>query len=202
MRGRDAGTLLGKYQADAGALTMEWIASATMGTLAAMMAAGATAQGPKMVEIDEHGNVDNSSPLARTITKEKSAKAPKPRQHRKYSSVCAPGYTWSWEGVSPDVAARTRAFYRDVTKPYEREQTRARETGTKVSRARDLAFLEAQKKFKNSVPEDEREAVNWGIEPRLSWWCDAPPVIRTRPAPQAPKPPSVPPPFPPIRKGQ
>lgn len=178
--------------------------SATITALATLLlATPATAQGPKMIEIDEHGKVLNSSPLAPPITKEKNTKAPKPAGQRKYSSVCDPGYTWSSEGVSPDVAARTHAFYRDVTKPYEQEQIRARESGTTVSRERDLAFFNALKKFKDSVPEDQRETVDWGIEPRLSWWCDAPPVIRSPdPAPRPPKPPAVPNAVPTSSKGQ
>ena len=181
---------------------MKLVPSVRIGTLATMIfAAGAAAQGPKMVEIDEHGNVVNSTPLARPITEEKSTTAPKPGQQRKYSSVCEPGYTWSSEGVSPDVAADTRAFYRDVTQPYEQEQIRARELGTKVSRERDLEFFNALKKFKESVPEDQRETVDWGIEPRLSWWCDAPPVIRTGPAPEPSSPSPVPTVVPPSGNG-
>ena len=182
------------------------ISRQTLVVLAAMLlATPANSQGPKVVEIDEHGNVRQSSSPVRTIENEKKAKAsktPKTARQRKFGSVCDPGYTWSSEGVSPDLVARTRAFYRDVTRPYERDQIRARQSGKKVSRERDLEFWNAFKRFKDSVPQEQREIVDWGIEPRLSWWCNAPPVIRSGPAPRPPSPPSVPTVVPPISKGQ
>ena len=92
-------------------------------------------------------------------------------------SICAPNYAWSSSGVSPDTAARARGFYRDVTRQYEREQKRARQLGVPLSSEREAQYWNGYLRFMKSIPKHERGIVERGVLPRLSWWCDARPVV-------------------------
>ena len=102
--------------------------------------AAASGSGQKMIEIDKAGNVRTSTgrdigKVKQPLSKPEAAKA----SPSKPVDICAPGYTWSSEGVSPETADRAQAFYRDVTQPYEREAMKALEGGAALIRERELA---------------------------------------------------------------
>jgi hypothetical protein len=160
-----------------------------------LAATTAYGSGQKMIEIDKAGNVRTST--GRDIGRAKDAPRKGEAAETKSApsspvDICAPGYTWSPEGVSPQSADRAQAFYRDVTQPYEREAMKAREAGAALSRAREAEYWNALGEFMKAVPEGERKAVQLGVSPRLSWYCNAPPVVPN--APQAPPAPQPPPP--------
>ena len=155
--------------------------------------------GQKMIEIDKAGKVRTST--GRDIGRVKEAtKKPDPAEAKAAPSkpvdICAAGYTWSSEGISPETADRARAFYRDMTQPYEREATKAREAGATLNRAREVEYWDAYGDFMKAVPEGERKIVELGVSPRLSWYCNAPPGIRNGTQPPA-APPEQQPPVPP-----
>lgn len=104
-----------------------------------------------------------------------------PRDRNAAMSICDPRYRWQPTGVTADTVLRARAFYRDVTAKYERAQVVARNQGASLSRAREIEYWDSHRRFMDSVPGSERNVVNRGISPRLSWWCTAPPVIQKAP---------------------
>lgn len=166
--------------------------------LVGLAAAPSYGSGQKMIEIDKAGNVRTST--GRDIGKVKEAlKKPEVEEAKAAPSkpvdICASGYTWSSEGVSSETADRARAFYRDITQPYEREATKAREGGATLSRAREVEYWEAYGDFMRAVPEGERRVVELGVSPRLPSYCNAPPVIpEGTQLPSAPPTPQPPPP--------
>lgn len=180
--------------------------AALLGVLACGAASASPGKGPKIIEIDEAGNIKTSSgaDIGRTAESAgpNSATSPVARDGNAAMSICDPRYRWLPSGVSADTVVRARAFYRDVTRKYERDGQNARERGGYPSRERELDYWNKTQRFLDSVPRNERRVVERGISPRLSWWCNAPPVIqKAPPAPPAPvtrKPP--PPPSPPIRR--
>ena len=159
--------------------------------LAALAATAAYGGGQKMIEIDKAGKVRTSTGRDIGRVKEATKKAD-PAEAKAAPSkpvdICAAGYTWSSEGISPETADRARAFYRDMTQPYEREATKAREGGATLNRAREVEYWDAYGDFMRAVPEGERKVVQLGVSPRLSWYCNAPPVI-----PDGTQPPAAPP---------
>jgi hypothetical protein len=174
------------------------------GVLACGTALASSGKGPKIVEIDEAGNVKTSSGTDVGQTKSQnakpdSAKSPVPRDSNSAMSICDPRYRWLPSGVSADTVTRARVFYRDVTLKYEQAETVARKQGGSLSRAREIEYWDAYKHFLDSVPRNERKVVERGISPRLSWWCNAPPVIQKGPPlPPAPVMQKAPPPPPPL----
>jgi hypothetical protein len=176
-------------------LAMAICAAASVG----LVATAANAAGQKMVEIDKAGNVRTST--GRDIGKVKQPLAkPQDKQPPAEPStsvdICAPGYTWSAEGVAPEMATRARDFYRDVTQPYEREATKAREGGASLSRAREAEYWKAYGEFMKAVPQSERKIVELGVSPRLPRYCNALPAVPNAAPPSAPASPQAPPPPP------
>lgn len=139
-------------------------------------------KGPKIIEIDEAGRAHTTSgtdtgKATPNVTKSDEARAPVARDMNGAMSICNPRYRWSPAGLSADTIARARVFYRDVTQQYERAQTIARSKGTPLSRERENEYWNAYKRLMDSVRRNERKVVERGISPRLSWWCNAPPVV-------------------------
>ena len=150
------------------------------GLLAWGAAFASPGKGPKIVEIDEAGNVRTTPATdigAPQGTKRDPGGTPMARDGNAHMSICDPRYRWLPSEVSTDTVARARAFYRDVTRKYEREGQRARERGVHLSRERELEYWNETNRFLDSVPRNERKVVDRGISPRFSWWCNAPPVI-------------------------
>lgn len=175
------------------------------GALSFVAASASPAQGPKIIEIDEAGNVTTSSgaDMGRAVENAGPTPAapPSARDRNAAMSVCDPRYRWLPSGVSADTIVRARAFYRDVTRKYERDGQNARDRGGYPSRERELDYWNRTQRFLDSVPRNERRVVERGISPRLSWWCNAPPVIqKAQRAPSAPVMRNPPPPPPPIRR--
>jgi hypothetical protein len=168
----------------------EIVAKAALFGVLACGAASAS-PGPKIIEIDEAGNVRTSSgaDIGRTTqdAKPNSESSPVASDGNAAMSLCDPGYRWLPSGVSADTIVRARAFYSDVTRKYERDGQSARERGVYPSRERELDYWNKTQRFLDSVPRNERKVVERGISPRLSWWCNAPPVIQKPPPP----PPSI-----------
>jgi hypothetical protein len=165
-----------------------------------LVATAAHGSGQKMVEIDKAGNVRTST--GRDIGRirdgtEKPEAAEAKASSAKSVDICAPGYTWSSDGVSAETADRARAFYRDMTQPYELEATKAHEGGAALSRAREAEYWNAYDDFMRRVPETERKIVTLGVSPRLAWSCTAPPVIHNEAKPVSASTASQPPPAPP-----
>jgi hypothetical protein len=157
----------------------------------ASFAVTSDSKGPKVIEIDEAGNVrttsgtGNESNSVQTTTHQ-PATAVVPSETHARMSICDPRYSWLPHGLSSDKVARTRAFYRDVTKKYEMAQISARKQGTTLSRDREEQYWGAYKILMDSVAQGERKVVERGISPRLSWWCNAPPVIQKASKPPPP----------------
>jgi hypothetical protein len=175
-----------------------------LGVLACGAAYPSPGKGPKVIEIDEAGNVKTSrgTDVDRTTAQNAgrdTAGAPVARDSNAAMSICDPRYRWLPSGVSADTVVRARAFYREFTVKYVRAQIAARTQGGSLSRDREIEFWDAYKGFLDSVARNERKVVERGISPRLSWWCSAPPVIqkasKAPPAPVIQKPPSPPPPI-------
>jgi hypothetical protein len=174
-----------------------------LGILACGAAFASPGKGPKIIEIDEAGNVKTSSgpDIGRTTSqsaKPDSARSPVARDSNAAMSICDPRYRWAPTGVSADTVVRARAFYRDVTLEYERAQVIARKQGGSLSRSREIEYWDAYNRFLDSAPRNERKVVERGISPRLSWWCTAPPVVQKAPLPPAPVMQKAPRPPPPI----
>ena len=168
------------------------VAAVFCGDLGWGAASASFGKGPKMVEIDEAGNVRTTSgtDIGRATpqgTKRDQASSSVARDGNAAMRVCDPRYRWLPSGVSADTVARARAFYRDVTQPYERAAVKARKSGTSLSRQREIEYWNAYGRFIEGVPRAEREVVKRGVLPRLSWWCRTYPVIReTKFPPPAP----------------
>ena len=140
-------------------------------------------KGPKVIEIDEAGHVKtttgtDSGRISTQADQRGTGGAIVPRDGNAGISICDPRYRWLPSGVSKDTVVRARAFYRDVTGNYEREQREARSRGASVGRQREIEYWNMYKKFMDSVPQSERKIVERGISPRLTWWCNAPPLIQ------------------------
>lgn len=157
---------------------------------AAVSTTASADKGPKVIEIDEAGNVRTTTgkDIGRTSPKTDQRDPDTitvPRDGNAAMSICDPRYRWLPSGVSNDTVVRARAFYGDVTRNYERAQRSARARGATADRQTELEYWAAYKKFLDSVLQSERKVVERGISPRLTWWCGAPPVIvkSTRPPP-------------------
>ena len=173
-------------------LAFNFLAVGSLG-LAATAAYGG---GQKMIEIDKAGKVRTST--GRDIGRVKGATKEAESAEAKAApskpvDICASGYSWSSEGVSPETAERVRTFYRDMTQPYEREATKARDGGASLSREREREYWNAYGDFMRAIPEGEREVVALGVSPRLSWYCNAPPVIPEDSQPPSASPAAQPP---------
>lgn len=142
-----------------------------------------SAGGPKMVEIDAAGNVRTTSgrDIGKAPPRTVSMSQTRPLAARDANaslSICDPRYRWLPTGVSSDTINRTRAFYRNVTRLYENAQNRARARGQRLSRSEELGYWNAHGRFLDTVAPHERAVADRGISPRLSWWCNAPPLVR------------------------
>ena len=162
--------------------------SFALGILLAGLAAGAASgSGQKMIEIDKAGNVKTS--VGREIGQKHAAKPP-PQPAKEASSkpvdICAPDYTWSPEGLSPETTDKARAFYKDMTQPYERDSKAAEQAGQRLSRDREAQYWNAYAAFMKAVPKENFKVVQQGVSPRLQSYCHAPPLIQQAGSPPPP----------------
>jgi hypothetical protein len=154
--------------------------SFALGILVAGLTAGAAiGSGQKMIEIDKAGNVKTS--VGHEIGQKQAPKPPPEPANEapsKAVDICAPDYTWSPDGLSADTMVRARAFYKDVTQPYERESKAAEQAGQRLSREREAQYWNAYAAFLKAVPKEDLKIVQQGVSPRLESYCHAPPVIQ------------------------
>ena len=147
------------------------------------------APGPKVIEIDASGNISTTSGMdtdraKRQVTAGNPASGRVARDGNARMSICDPRYRWSPSGLSSDTVARARAFYRDFTRPYERDTLIARRQGTRLSRAREIEYWDGLIRFLRTVPRNHKDVVERGVTPRVD--CGAPPLIQTPVEPPRP----------------